>query len=119
VTGIGGKYFYRHGRNDRASDDHVFVTFEFPGKNHPKGPNKGSDKDDIVVVTYSSVNTNGFEAYGETVMGSRGTLIVETEASLMLFAEKDPSKKMAGDAKSIAVGVSTGAAALDASSTWG
>ena len=26
----------RPGQNDRESDDHVFVTFEFPGKNHPK-----------------------------------------------------------------------------------
>ena len=51
VTGVGGKYFY--GRppasgetndygfqtnfNDRDSDDHVFLTYEFPGKNHPRG----------------------------------------------------------------------------------
>ncbi len=122
VTGVGGKYFYREGKNDRGSDDHVFVTFEFPGKNHPKGPNKGSDKDDIVVVTYSSVNTNGFEAYGETVMGSRGTMLVETESSLMLFPEKDPTQKLSGPAAGIKVGVSAtgpGTPTLDASSTWG
>ncbi len=119
VTGVGGKYFYRKDKNPRDSDDHVFVTFEFPGKNHPKGANKGSDKDDIVVVTYSSVNTNGFEKYGETVMGSRGTLIVEQEASLMLYPEGDPSKKQ-GDPKAITAGVTSGGAVtLDTSSTWG
>jgi predicted dehydrogenase len=121
VTGVGGKYFYRPGKNDRGSDDHVFVTFEFPGKNHPHGPNKGTDKEDIVVVTYSSVNTNGLEAYGETVMGSRGTMVVEAEASLMLFAEKDPTQKTPGPAAGIKVGVSSspGGPVIDTSSTWG
>ena len=39
VTGVGGKYFYRtRTSNDRDSEDHVFVTYEFPGKNHPQGP---------------------------------------------------------------------------------
>ena len=51
-------------------DDHVFVTFEFPGKNYRGAASDGKDKDDIVVVTYSSINTNGFEHYGECVMGS-------------------------------------------------
>src|SRR6201999_1661912 len=60
VTGIGGTFFYTDGRE---VDDHVFVTFEFPGH----------AKDDHVVVTYSSINTNSFEKYGETIMGSRGT----------------------------------------------
>ena len=36
VQGVGGKFFYGPGRNDRESDDGVFVTFEFPGTNHPK-----------------------------------------------------------------------------------
>ena len=30
VQGVGGKFFYGPGRNDRESDDGVFVTFEFP-----------------------------------------------------------------------------------------
>ena len=36
VQGVGGKFFYGPGRNDRESDDGVFVTFEFPGPKHPK-----------------------------------------------------------------------------------
>jgi hypothetical protein len=83
--------------------------------------NKGSDKDDIVVVTYSSLNTNGFEQYGECVMGSRGTMIVEAEQSVMLYNEKDPSKKST-DPKSTSISVSTTAGnkpVLEASSTWG
>src|SRR5204863_411736 len=40
---------------------------------------------DKVVVTYSSISTNAFEKYGECVMGSRGTLVVEEETTAMLW----------------------------------
>jgi predicted dehydrogenase len=78
VTGIGGTFFYTDGRE---VDDHVFVTFEFPGK----------AKNDHVVVTYSSINTNSFEKYGETIMGSRGTMIIEEEKEILLFKEAGAS----------------------------
>jgi predicted dehydrogenase len=81
VTGIGGTFFYTDGRE---VDDHVFVTFEFPGKDYEPG---GKDRGDHVVVTYSSINTNAFEKYGETVMGSRGTMMVEEEKEILLFKE--------------------------------
>src|SRR4029079_7362587 len=35
VSGFGGRTFYR---DDRDADDHVFTTFEFPGKNYYKDP---------------------------------------------------------------------------------
>ncbi|HEV3205281.1 MAG TPA: Gfo/Idh/MocA family oxidoreductase, partial [Gemmataceae bacterium] len=68
VAGVGGKMFYN---DDREVEDHVFVTFEFPGKNYyvldkdGKPTREIKNKNDIVVVTYSSVNTNSFEKYGE------------------------------------------------------
>src|SRR5207244_4711693 len=80
-------------------DDGVSGTVEFPGPNYYEKDNDGNpthtpkDKDDIVVVTYSSVNTNSFEPYGECVMGSRGTLVVEKEESIMLFPERNPNPK--------------------------
>ncbi len=74
VTGIGGTFFYTDGRE---VDDHVFVNFEFPGK---------AEKDHVV-VTYSSINTNAFENYGEMLMGSNGTMIVEAEKEILLFKE--------------------------------
>ncbi|OAI54938.1 hypothetical protein AYO44_14020 [Planctomycetaceae bacterium SCGC AG-212-F19] len=91
VSGWGGKIFYK---DDREVDDHVFVTFEFPGKNFYVRDNDGKptheikDKEDIVVVTYSSINTNSFEGYGECVMGNRGTLIVQEEREALLFPER-------------------------------
>src|SRR5207253_8191928 len=92
VSGIGGKYFYH---DDREVEDHVFVTFEFPGKNYYAGDeneavkdkqarNEIKDKDDKVIVTYSSISTNSLEPYGECVMGSRASMLVENEASVML-----------------------------------
>lgn len=81
VTGIGGTYFYTDGRE---VDDHVFVTFEFPGKDWEPGK---PDKGDHVVVTYSSINTNAFDKYGETLYGSRGTMIIEEEKEILLYKE--------------------------------
>jgi predicted dehydrogenase len=74
VTGIGGTFFYTDGRE---VDDHVFTVFEFPG----------SGEKDRVVVTYSSINTNAFDGYGEQVMGSKGTMIVSQEKEILLFKE--------------------------------
>src|SRR5262245_32922917 len=74
VTGIGGTFFYTDGRE---VDDHVFTLFEFPGKT----------EHDRVVVTYSSINTNSFDGYGEMVMGSNGTMIVSQEKEILLYKE--------------------------------
>lgn len=121
VMGSGGKFFYGPGKNDRESDDAVFVTYEFPGRNHPFGPNGGGkDETDIVVVTYSSMNTNSFEKYGECLMGSRGTMIVEEEGEVFLFKENEPGKANSGG-RGTAVAVTTaggGKPAMEATSTW-
>jgi predicted dehydrogenase len=122
VQGVGGKYFFGPGKNDRNIDDHVFVTYEFPGKNHPRGPHGGRDESDVVVMTYSSISTNGFEPYGECLMGSRGTMIVEGEQRVMLYTEKDPTSKDRTPARSMSVDVSKlgkGQAAAESTSTWG
>jgi predicted dehydrogenase len=105
VSGVGTKSFYRdeYKSGDREVDDHVFVSFEFPGPDYwvkdadGKPTNKVNDKDSVVVVTYSSINTNSFEPYGECVMGSRGTMVVENEQSIMLFPERNPNKKPGED----------------------
>jgi len=120
VSGIGGKFFYGPGRNDRESDDGVFVTYEFPGPTHPKGAKKGKDENDIVIVTYSSFNTNSFEDYGECVMGSRGTMILSKEAEVYLYKEPEPGKASSGG-RDTKVTVTTGGkgAVMASTSTWG
>jgi predicted dehydrogenase len=108
VSGLGGKMFYH---DDREVDDHVFVTFEFPGPNYfaDKEHKTVKDKNDIVVVTYSSINTNSFEPYGECVMGSRASMLVEQETEVMLFPERNPNKPAAAT-KGMAVTVTTASA---------
>jgi predicted dehydrogenase len=96
VMGYGGRNFYHVkgvGSKDKQSDkreidDHVYVTLEFPG------PHYKEDQNDIVIVTYSSINTNMQEPYGETIYGSRGTLVTELEQKMMLF--KEPSADTGG-----------------------
>jgi predicted dehydrogenase len=89
VQGFGGKIFYGvpgvgpsdKWDDDREIDDHIFVTFEFPGKTYDKNPN------DLCIVTYSSISTNKWEPYGETVFGTRGTLVLKTEKEALLDPE--------------------------------
>jgi hypothetical protein len=68
------------------------------------------DANDKIIVTYSSISTNDFEKYGECVMGSKGTMVVEQEGSIQLYA--------AGGPRATAVGVSasgSGAPVLETS----
>lgn len=75
VAATGGKYYFT---DDRECEDHVYCSYQMP---------KG------VVVTYSSINTNALEGYGEVVMGTKGTLMILNERDLMLFKEREPGDK--------------------------
>jgi predicted dehydrogenase len=96
VQGYGGKNFYGvkgvgsidKQQDPRNIDDHIYVTFEFPGPNHPTVIGDGGDANDIAIVTYSSINTNRFEPYGEWVYGSRGTIIMKGEKEALLYKEE-------------------------------
>jgi predicted dehydrogenase len=117
VTGVGGKYFYH---DDREVEDHVFCTFEFPGKNYwaDAATRRVKDPSDRIIVTYSSISTNSFEPYGECVMGTRGTMIVQMEQNVLLY----PEAGAPGSGRSVIVGVSAaggGKPALDASASTG
>jgi len=73
---------------DREVDDHVYATFEFPAPDYYKKNQKDgevADPNKKIVVTYSSINGNGFGGYGEVVMGTKGTLILELEKDVMLY----------------------------------
>ncbi|MBZ5583381.1 MAG: Gfo/Idh/MocA family oxidoreductase [Acidobacteriia bacterium] len=70
VSGVAVNSFFTDGRE---VEDHVFLTYEYPRD---------------VVVTYSSITTNEADAYGEQVMGSRGTLGILSERDVYLLKEK-------------------------------
>ena len=98
---------------DRDAADHVFCTFEFPGQGYdenfkvgfsdpvnaygdkyPGGiPSYQESDNKKVVVTYSSINGNGYGGYGEVVMGSKGTLVLDKEAEVLLYSTKGPGWK--------------------------
>ena len=42
-------------------------------------------------MTYSSINGNGYGGYGEVVMGTKGTLLLEREQEVMLYKSSDTS----------------------------
>lgn len=90
VSAVGGKMFFD---DERECEDHVYCTYEFPAPDNPKEPG--------VVVTYSSINTNAMEGYGEIVEGTRGTLMVLRERDVLLFDERDPlaAKRKEAEAK--------------------
>ena len=96
VQGFGGKNFYGvpgvgpkdKWDDDREIDDQIFVTFEFPGKTYYEDDGHTiKNPDDLCIVTYSSINTNRWEPYGESVFGTRGTLIMKTEKEALLYKE--------------------------------
>ena len=84
VSAVGGRHLYEANRD---ADDHVYCTFEFPGPDYYKDYDKREigDANKKIVVTYSSINGNGFGGYGETVLGTGGTLILDKEQDVMLF----------------------------------
>jgi predicted dehydrogenase len=106
VTAMGGKHLYD--KEPRECEDHVYCAFEFPGPLYFKpGTRTINNPNKKIVVTYSSINGNGFGDYGEIVMGDKGTLVLTKEEEVMLYKDSDTSTKV-GVAKS-----STGALALD------
>uniref|UniRef100_A0A7C2NVL6 Gfo/Idh/MocA family oxidoreductase n=1 Tax=Schlesneria paludicola TaxID=360056 RepID=A0A7C2NVL6_9PLAN len=120
--GYGGKNFYGvkgigspdQQSDDREIEDHVYMTFEFPG------PHYAEDQNDVVIVTYSSISTNRMEPYGETVFGSRATLIVKQEQEAMLYKEASPTSGGGGaDQRLYVLNGNDGKPALSASDSTG
>jgi predicted dehydrogenase len=72
VQGAGPVSYFKDGRQ---MPDHVFLVYEY-----------GEDVNKAVVM-YSSISTNTFDGYGEQVMGTKGTLILNQEAEAYLFRE--------------------------------
>jgi len=95
VQGIGFRSLFPA---DRDVDDHVHCNFEFPGKNYYEDIQKQDaikDPNSKIVVTYSSINGNGFGGYGEVVLGTGGTLILDRETEVMLYKGGDANTKIA------------------------
>jgi predicted dehydrogenase len=125
VHAVGGRQIFPPNRD---ADDHVYCTFEFPGQgfDHDKVgfydkmnsyppktgvPSYEEDPNKKVVVTYSSINGNGYGGYGEIVMGTKGTLVLDKELEAMLY-QTGPAYAKAGVKQQGGTGV------LDTSASW-
>ena len=82
VTGNGGRHIFPA---DRDAHDHVYCNFEFPAPEYDRDPNKK------IVVSYSSINGNGLGGYGEIVMGTEGTIVIEREKDIELYQKDKPT----------------------------
>ena len=84
---------------DRDCEDHVHCMFEFAGPGYWADPVKRivADPQKKIIVGYSSINGNGFGDYGEVVMGTKGTLVLEKELEAMLFKSTSTSTKIKVD----------------------
>ena len=87
VTAVGNRSIFPA---DREIDDHVYCMYEYPAPGYHDDKGGVADPNKKIVVTYSSINGNGFGGYGEVVMGTKGTLILEQEQDVMLY--KDAAK---------------------------
>lgn len=115
VHAVGGRHIFPQ---DRDADDHVYCMFEYPGQGYDHDfdvgyrdqvnmlpdPQSGipsfiDDGNKKVVVTYSSINGNGFGGYGEIVMGTKGTLVLEREKEVMVYSNRGTSMRTGVTAK--------------------
>ena len=82
---------------DRDCEDHVYCIYEFPGPQYEHDPSK------VIGVTYSSINGNGWGGYGETVLGTKGTLMLEREKEVLLFPIADEAAAEAAASTKVSV----------------
>ena len=96
---------------DRDVEDHVYCIFEFPAPGYDaKDPLAAAKK---IGVQYASINGNGFGGYGETVLGTDGSLILDTRAGGDALQGRRHRGKTQGRAGASGQGRSGRALALD------
>ncbi|MDR2170728.1 MAG: Gfo/Idh/MocA family oxidoreductase [Planctomycetaceae bacterium] len=76
---------------DRDVDDHVHCVYEYAAPNYNKNDELGKQRK--ITVAYSSINGNGFGGYGETVLGTKGTIVIESEKEAMFFDRAEVNQK--------------------------
>ena len=89
VTGFGARTIFAP---DREVDDHACATFEFAAPEYAATEVHASRK--RVAAQQSVANGSGFGGYGEMLLGTEGTLILQRETEAMLFARHGPSGKL-------------------------
>ena len=68
---------------DRDADDHIHCVFDYAGPGYDKDDELGKQRK--ITVAYSSINGNGFGGFGETIFGTKGTVVIDGEKVTMLY----------------------------------
>ena len=76
---------------DRDADDHVHCIYEYAANGYNPDDELGKQKK--ITVAYSSINGNDFDGYGETVYGTKGTLVIEKEKDAYLYQRAEVNSK--------------------------
>lgn len=77
---------------DRDIEDHMSCIYEFPAPGYD--PESEHGKRRKIAVAYSAINGNDFGGYGETVFGTRGTLQLDREETVMLWLTHNVDKSI-------------------------
>jgi predicted dehydrogenase len=108
VIGVGGRHIFPA---DRDASDHVYCMYEYPAKGYYEDNDpelKVADPNKKCVVTYSSINGSGYGGYGEVVLGTGGTLILEREQETLLFKNSDTATSVKVDSNALVASYETG-----------
>ncbi len=76
---------------DRDVDDHIHCVYDYAGPGYDKEDELGKQRK--ITVAYSSINGNGFGGYGETVFGTKGTLLIESEKEALFYDRAEVNLK--------------------------
>ena len=87
---------------DREVSDHITTLIEFPAPDYDEMSEAGRKRK--ICVQYSTINGNGFGGYGEIVYGTKGTLVLTSEAESELFrSEGSAGSRVSAAAESAAL----------------
>ena len=81
VAAVGNRNIYDW---DREIEDHMSCIIEFPGPEYNAKDALGRLK--TITVAYTALSGNNFGGYGETVLGTKGTIVLEEEQKYMLYS---------------------------------
>jgi predicted dehydrogenase len=76
---------------DREIEDHVYCLIEYPAPGYDAADPLAARKK--IGVQYASINGNGFGGYGETVLGTEATLLLDAEKEAMLYRTHETESK--------------------------
>ena len=76
---------------DRDVEDHIHCVYDYAAEGYDTNDELGKQRK--LTVAYSSINGNGFGGYGETVFGTKGTLVLDTEKEALLYERAEVNKK--------------------------